>query len=152
MSDSVLVLMYAMMLQSCAAIPRTCKKALDAATTWTRSWRFNFAVGLHETAVMCSVQAPPIELSRRWARARTWELFFMMIELASSHPYVLARGERRMAACLSWTASHTDYLPLHFIEKLFRAHVQPSIPRTCSVQMHACFSGVAVCCCGFGER
>ena len=29
------------------------QKALDAATTWARSWRFNFAVGLHETAVMC---------------------------------------------------------------------------------------------------
>ena len=38
-----------------------------------------------------------------------------------------SRGECRMAACLSWTASHTDYLPLHFIKKLFRAYVQPSV-------------------------
>ena len=41
--------------------------------------------------------------------------------------HVLARGERRMAACLSWTASHTDHLPLHVLEGLFRAYVQPSV-------------------------
>ena len=118
--------------------PADLQKALDAATTWARSWRFNFAVGPHKTAVMCF---GPDRSRRRQLNFRVDGQLIPVVrtctylgvvfhdDLNWRHhiDHVLARGERRMAACLSWTASHANHLPLHFLEGLFRAYVQPSV-------------------------
>ena len=141
--------------------PADLQKTLGAATTWARSWRFTFPVGLHKTAVMCFGPGR----SRR--RHLNFRVDGQLIPVVRTYTYlgvvfhddlnwrhhidhVPARGERRMAACLSWTASHTNHLPLHFFEGLFYLRFASAlksypIPGTSSVQMHACFSGVAVC-------
>ena len=105
--------------------------------SWARSWRFNFAVGPQKTAIMCF--GPGRARCRRMhvhvgghkipiVRICTYLGVVFHKNLNWSHHVdnVLSRGEQNIAACLSWTASHTDHLPVHFMEKTFCSYVRPS--------------------------
>ena len=39
---------------------------------------------------------------------------------------LLARGESRFAACISWTSASSEHLPISFTERIFQSYVAPS--------------------------
>ena len=100
------------------------------------SWRFHFAVGPQKTAVMCFGPG-----QMRGAKPR-FRLGNKLVPIVNTYTYlgivfhenlqwrhhvdhVLARGEARIAACISWTAS--EDLPVHLTEHVFQTYVCPSV-------------------------
>ena len=104
--------------------------ALDAAHNWATAWRFHFSVVPTKSAVMvfgrghANVQAfhvGVLDLPRVRSYTTLQERLSWNLHVAE----LLDRGERKMAACLSWTSSVN--LPPSFVERSYQTYVHPSI-------------------------
>ena len=130
------VLLYANDIVILSDNPADLQCALDAAHAWAHSWHFHFAVGPQKTAVMC------FGPGRMWDTRPKFRLGNQLVPIVNTYTYlgivfhenlqwrhpvdhVLARGEARIAACISWTAS--EDLPVHLTERVFQTYVCPSV-------------------------
>ena len=129
------ILMYADDIVILSDDPADLQRALDAAAQWATRWRFHFAASPEQSAVMCFGPGCP---RRRLPEFRVGTL---LLPVVRSYVYLgvvfqsnlgwrqhvdhlMSRGERKMAACLSWTAS--ALLPVSFTHRIFRSYVCPS--------------------------
>ena len=115
--------------------PTDLQRALDAAAQWATRWRFHFAAGPEKSAVMCFGPGCP---RRRLPEFRVGTLLLPVVRsyvylgvVCQSNlgwrqhvDHLMSRGERKMAACLSWTAS--ALLPVSFTHRIFWSYVCPS--------------------------
>ena len=129
------VLLYADDIVILSDSPADLQRGLDAARDWANAWRFHFSIGPNKSAF--------VVFGRR--RAGTQHVRFHVGEhvlpRVTTYTYLgitlherlgwtqhvdelLCRGERKLAACVSWTQSAT--LPLFFVERIFHSYVRPS--------------------------
>ena len=113
--------------------PADLQRALDAAHAWVTSWRFHLGVGPQKSAVMIfgrgRGRAPAPVFFLGGQRVKTYTFLGVALHDKLSWKVhieqLLARGERKMAACLFWTGSAG--LPLSFVERIFQTYVHPSV-------------------------
>ena len=116
--------------------PADLQRALEAAHAWALSWRFHFGVGPKKSAVMVlghgrgRTRAPAFSLGGQvLPRVKTYTYLGVSLRENLSWKghidHLLARGERKMAACLFWTRSAD--LPLSFVERIYQTYVHPSV-------------------------
>jgi len=111
------------------------QRALDAAYAWANAWRFHFGVGPTKSAFVVFGR------NRAGVHRFRFHVGEPVLPRVSTYTYLgvtlherlvwthhinelLCRGERKLAACVSWTSSTS--LPLHFVERIFQSYVRPS--------------------------
>ena len=131
----VQILLYADDIVILCDNPADLQRALDAAHAWADAWRFHVSVGPTKSAVMLfgcrsrrddAQQFHVGEQILPWVSTYTYLGVTLHQRLSWAHHVdaLLRRGERKMAACVSWTSAAN--LPLCFVERIFQNYVCPS--------------------------
>jgi hypothetical protein len=129
----VKLFMYADDVVILADDPADLQNALNAAATWAQEWRFQFGVGCTKSAVMC-FNPPPASHhdftlnNRPLHTVDTYRYLGVILHnrmrWQPHFDHILARGEQRMAACLSWAT--TAALPVAWLDTVFSSYVLSS--------------------------